>query len=457
MGDPQRDAQQKTMLGVGLLKLDLSQRVRWLPTRNETILHCRDVSMTGDNTNAGLTMDEERELTHEEYEAYRRETLFVEREEATPDQFPRLWNLSAAFLYRGVIRADVPEPPEYVTVPMPNSGMDELCNAITRWNVLWEAAQFRRRFFGKDDLPKELGQVAESGDTNVVFVPRTQTRYYEYAPLVHLLPREQIERHGLPLLRGGQWPFFADSGGIDPYFPHDFEQRLSRAWASTVWRHMNPRSPMSGFTGSDPIRLLAHNLDFWVPAVTEVIQQTLRGLPVVDNGVDESPPPLVDGGFLEGATTANPRVGTDLWRGEAEAADVVALTVEQADSTGRLRGILDAVRSHRVEDDFSQRWTREREDFERKLYRKRDKIKVRFVELPDTIPVQGPETEVEDRIVYGDFLALLDERDRQIVVVLHSGVTKLTDVAKILGYANHSPVSKRLARIRRLAEEHFDR
>jgi len=39
---------------------------------------------------------------------------------------------------------------------------------------------------------------------NVAFVPRTASRYYEYAPLFHLLPRSTVERHGLPLLRGGQ-------------------------------------------------------------------------------------------------------------------------------------------------------------------------------------------------------------------------------------------------------------
>lgn len=91
-------------------------------------------------------------------------------------------------------------------------------------------------------------------------------------------------------------------------------------------------------------------------------------------------------------------------------------TVEQADAGGRPRGILDAVRSNRAEDDFSPHWTYAREDFERKLYRKRSKIKVRFVALTDTIPVQGPETEIVDRMVFGDFVALLGERDRQVVV-----------------------------------------
>jgi len=116
----------------------------------------------------------------------------------------------------------------------------------------------------------------------------------------------------------------------------------------------------------------------------------------VDTGITEGPVPLEDGTVLEGAVAASARAGSDLWRGEAEAAEVVRRTVEEADADGRLRGILDAVRSNRVEDDFSEHWSYAREDFERKLYRKRAKIKVRFVELTDTIPVQGPEAEVED-------------------------------------------------------------
>ena len=142
-------------------------------------------------------------------------------------------------------------------------------------------------------------------------------------------------------------------------------------------------SPLRAFSGSDPIRLLAHNLDFWLPPVTAVIQDILRDLPVVDNDVEEGPPPLIDGTVLEGAVMANPRMGTDLWRGEAEAAEALRWTVDQADADGQLRGILDAVRSNRVEDDFSEYWSYAREDFERKLYHKRSKIKVRFVELTE--------------------------------------------------------------------------
>jgi hypothetical protein len=141
--------------------------------------------------------------------------------------------------------------------------------------------------------------------------------------------------------------------------------------------------------------------------------------------------------------------------GEDDAAEKVAETVDAADGTGHLRGILDAVRSHRVADDFSSQWSNAREDFERKLYRKRNKVQVRFVELTDTIPVQGPESEILGRLVTNDFLALLDSQQREIVVLLSSGYRQ-HEIAEQLGYANHSPISKKLAQIRRQAEQYFD-
>jgi hypothetical protein len=58
----------------------------------------------------------------------------------------------------------------------------------------------------------------------------------------------------------------------DRYLPADFERRLSPTWAATVWRHLMPGSPLIGFTDDYPIRLLAHDLGFWIPSVTEVME-----------------------------------------------------------------------------------------------------------------------------------------------------------------------------------------
>lgn len=397
----------------------------------------------------------DREPTAEEVLAWRRDAALLPESDATPELFPSLNNLSAGFIYKGVIRPVDPLPPEYVTLPSPRLSTPEMV-AISQWNMLWEAGQFRRRFFDLEDLPEPMAKIAELGDVNVTFLPRTRTRYFEHAPLVHLLPKRVLEQFGLPLLRGGQWPFMTDNGGDDDFLPDDFEQRLTRAWAHIVWPHLISGSKMRAFSVNDPIRLLAHNLDFWVPAVTAVIQDRLRDFPEVDKGTAGGPVSMADGSVLPGAVAGNPRMGGPVWFGEDDAREALAETVGAADRTGQLRGILDAVRSNRVEDDFSPHWSYAREDFERKLHGKRRKVSVRFVELTDTIPVQSRESEVLGNLVTNDFLALLDTPNRQIVVLLSSGVTSRTEIAEILGYANHSAVSKRLAHIRRAAQAHFD-
>jgi len=129
--------------------------------------------------------------------------------------------------------------------------------------------------------------------------------------------------------------------------------------------------------------------------------------------------------------------------------------IETADKNGNLRAIIDAVRSYRVEEDFSARWSYAREDFEQKLYHKRSKIKVSFVELDDTIPVLGPESKVHENLIWEDFLALLDPKERRIVVLLRNGESKLSEIAKLFGYTNHSPISKALSRIRQKALQHL--
>jgi hypothetical protein len=399
-------------------------------------------------------MDDEQEPTAVEVEAWQRDQLFLPADEATGDTFPSLYNISAGMLFTGVIRPLRPQLPEYATIPMERAS-DKLAVNVANWNLLWEAGQFRRRFFDADDLLAPLAKIADLGDVNVTLVPRSRSRYFEFAPLYHLLPAATLERFGLPLLRRGAWPFLADWGSVDRHLPADFAQSLQRAWGATVWPHLNSGSRLSAFAPDEPIRLLAHNLEFWLPPVTAVIQDRLRDFPEVDKGRPTGPVPLADGSVLPGAVTGNPRMGGAVWDGVEDAAQVVAETVEAADATGRLRGILDAVRAHRVADDFSAAWSYAREDFERKLHRKRNKVSVRFVELTDTIPVQSPDSDVLGSLVTSDFLALLDAKQRQIVILLSSGYRQ-HEIAEQLGYANHSPIAKKLARIRRQAAAFFD-
>jgi hypothetical protein len=374
---------------------------------------------------------------------------------AAGDHYPRMFNLSAGNMYRRIVAADRPSRTEYVTLRLRPSDTQAMV-MVAQWNSLWESAQFRRRHFDEADMPAAMRRVADRGDVNVIFLPRTITRYHEYAPLFHLLPARTLKRHGLPLIRAGSWPYSVDRR-VEEFLPSDFEARLAGAWADAVWRHLLPGSPMSGFTRDDPIRLLAHNLDFWLPPATEVITQILATFPPVGREWQEPESAvLTDGSTLGGALVTAPRKGGEIWRGSDDARETLEWVIETADHEGRLRSILDSIRSNRASDDFSSRWTFEREDFERKLHHKRAKTKVAFIEIPDTTPVHGPDTEVVGTIGTSAFLATLDPKSRSIVVLLHSGYTQLGDIAGEMGYANHSPISKRLAQIRRQAARHFD-
>lgn len=70
-----------------------------------------------------------------------------------------------------------------------------------------------------------------------------------------------------------------------------------------------PGSPQIAFTKDDPIRILAHNLDFWVPAVTEAMEDEMRTWPIVDTDGPAGPVRLSNGEILEGVTAWRPPCG----------------------------------------------------------------------------------------------------------------------------------------------------
>ena len=89
--------------------------------------------------------------------------LDADDEKAGADLYPRLFNISTGMIYTAVLRTQDPEPAEYVTIPLSSGWGDEenrLHVAVTRWNMQWEAAQFRRWIFREDDLPSPLSELA---------------------------------------------------------------------------------------------------------------------------------------------------------------------------------------------------------------------------------------------------------------------------------------------------------
>jgi len=381
-----------------------------------------------------------------------------------PENFPKLGNISSAFMFKFVPRPVEIKSPEFVYVPSQRKGKrddSEIRIELTMayWGITWEAAQIRLNFISEvQGLPDELTWLHNHAEENIYLLPERGpfSKYYAYCPLYHLLPRCVLESYGLPLLKQGQWPFIISDHWCEEALPLDFAERLATAFAHYIWPLLNSGSKLSAFSKQEPLRLLAHNLDFWMPYAYQMDESRMRQFPRADikskaqavklEKLRKSLPPEIQ--------VDRPLMGGTIWQGETEAREATKELISCADAAGRLRALIDAIRSNRVEEDFSPCWSYAREDFERKLYHKRTKVKIKFVELDDTIPVLGPESEIHDRLLWDQFLGILDEKDRKVVVLLRSGVTKLKDIARHLGYANHSPVSKALTRLAKKAK-HF--
>ncbi len=388
----------------------------------------------------------------------------ADADERGPEVYPGLYTISAAMMYDFMLVPKAPPiaPPEYLWVPIKEKRrMGRLEASIAEWNMIWEAGP-TRRLMVRRGFPANLRRIIDATERDVRLIPlTTRNRYSGTAPLYHLLPWPALQRRGLPPLRRGGWPVLMDYAALENVLPADFDQRLSACFAEYIWPLLCPGSPPSAFAPTEPIRLLAHNVDFWLPYVDCVAQERVRSMGRTLIKDDKQQETLEKARAIPTSseypeyTVERPLFGGYVWSGEEDAWDATQRLVEIADQKGKLRGILDAVRSHRVADDFSSKWSLAKEDFERKLYRKRSKTRVSFVELDDTIPVHGPDSEVDREIFWEDFLALLDRKERHVIVCLRSGHTQ-SEIAASLGYETHSPVSKALARIRQKAKRLLD-
>jgi len=390
------------------------------------------------------------------------ESHLASAEDLEPYCFPELSTLSPAFFYQFVPVAKTPQTPEVVFVPTDKVKPLELVGVLANWNWLWEASQYRKEAFSESRFKTELPDLAEwidkLPDANTYLIADSETRYDAYAPLYHLLPKRLLDRYQLPALKRPLWPNNAARWWNEELLPLDFTQRLGSAFAAHVWPYIDSGSSQKAFSPHDPLVLLSHNLDFWLPPAIQVIENRMREFERAEPETSKQRKLLARAmkEDFPDVDIRRPRKGGNLWMGEEEADLVTEEVVNIADRSGQLRGIIDAVRSNRVVEDFSPCWSFAREDFERKLYSKRSKVRISFVQLEDTLPVHSPQSEYTDDLLWQDFSALLDQRERHIVVCLRSGFTKLGDIATSLGYANHSPISKALSRIRRKAADFLD-
>jgi hypothetical protein len=203
-----------------------------------------------------------------------------------PAWFPGLCSLSSAFIWDFAFRPSERRTPEFVRVPFRKRSTPQDISPedmlIYSWNMTWEIGHLRQQLF-KLNFPPGLAWLSKFPASNLYLLPDTNA-YEVNFPLYHLLPARFVQSFSLPVFGKGLWPIGLSYS--DSWFSNlrsDFAERLSQAFAHYLWPLLNSRSPASAFSQDDPIIVLSHNLDFWLPYAYRLIEDRLRAFPRYDS------------------------------------------------------------------------------------------------------------------------------------------------------------------------------
>ena len=218
-----------------------------------------------------------------------------------------------------------------------------------------------------------------------------------------------------------------------------FRLCIMDAYAYMVWPYLCPEIPyMEILSGYDPVWRLAHCAPIWI--------KELEYSGIIPNVHQMHEYRLL---YTEPFNTPEHHV-------EVFMSYIVPKAVERHD----LGPIIEAVKDMRCFEDFDYRESNQKTDFYRKWYHTRslkaemsfDMMQEHFRERYDDVewelpdPLSTFEDEVTEKVDVQNFLATLEETDRQILQMREDGYTQ-KEIAARLEFKTHSAVSKRIRKI----------
>ena len=153
---------------------------------------------------------------------------------------------------------------------------------------------------------------------------------------------------------------------------------------------------------------------------------------------------------VEDFVLRRPRMGGELWHidDEDECEAVVNDMIDGMGLMPEIDPIVEILQSHHAHEDFSDRYSWIKEDFERSFYSKRSKVKVTLVETIDEFPSWNASgCSYHQDMVFRDLLSCFNLRDQRLLIAVRHGKTQ-TEIAEEIGVSGHATISRRLARIK---------
>jgi hypothetical protein len=239
--------------------------------------------------------------------------------------------------------------------------------------------------------------------------------------MFYLLPEEIVARTELTDFPREPYKALDDPKWREVYESDYFQLALTDTWAWLVWDYLDIRGGMEQYSGYDPFWRLAHAYTMWM--------QVFRAM-----------------GLIAERFFANVDPGDMMaYLPYEEAADIIRSMVGFWISNSPFRQWRETVQELRCHEDYDTRRSSVKIDFHRKWNHTRAKVKVLdFIQVEE--PGYYPFEKIDSRLDVERFTGRLDEKNQRIVKLLLAGYIQV-EIGKMLGFANHSGVCKRIKKI----------
>ncbi len=275
----------------------------------------------------------------------------------------------------------------------------------------------------------------------------TPFRNAKFIPAFYFIPKSILEKCGSELnsIPRNPYKLLHDWDAIAMVESDLFLLAIIDAYAYMVWPFMGLGAKREIYSGYEPSWKYAHAASYWICEMQ-------------DEGIIPEPEELLkDGGVNE----------TFGYVSEEEINDIFSWLVPQTMAHHNMREIIDVAAEYRCFEDFDYRNSRQKTDFYRKWYHTRtahpqislEKFQEDYAESHNgqewdmADESQDVELYTTSQVLVDEFMATLDEKDKQILEYRMQGLT-LEEIAQKLGFKTHSAVLKRIRKIG-LAYEKF--
>lgn len=356
-------------------------------------------------------------------------------------------------------------PLELVFVPLdePAWRRDDIARlhlGFSEWNQSYAAGHLRPDD-AFDAVTTRVPGIEHRSNPNIILVPTTPAGVSElHIMLASLLPDSVLHQYDLQRVRANMALMLFGRHDL----PASYTTTIESAFTKVMWSKIAPQRRFNAqfFSAQSPLRLLASDARFWMNRIYRLALDrredwfspaseagdTWTSMDQLQKHFEEQVPDPADRSEF---TLRRPLMGGTIWD-ETDAAERNTVLDDALTGAGvmdSLEPVIELLQSQRTHEDFSERTSWIKEDFERTFYSKRAKLKVELVETLDEAPVwSADDCDGYGEVLFRDLMAAIDVRERRLLLALRMGKT-VTEMTTEAGLQGHASISRRIAKLKR--------